>query len=1009
MTSSDLAETGSPDAGSEDRAQPAKKPKAAPAVPMFAPAPGKDAIFAPAANFADFLFALAISALMLAVYLFRSPMWALPGDSAAVASVVAGIGPMPFAGFAPAVLAAKAFVPLAGGPGAAVAASSAVFSALACGAFFLLLLSLFHAYLKPALLVDDVRHGEFQAKFLPRFGAFAGALSWGVCPAMLRLASGQAPSATAVFAVAAALAVVLHAQVSDSFPAMAAGMFLAGAAAGVSPIGIHALVPAMASAVFLSIVTDSERNPAATIAAAAGAAALGAFVSAGAASAVFAASSARFGGGTGAARAFVRHVALLASATFGSTRTLGMDLATARLVPAVSVLPLAGWLFAARTSLSEREERVSLHVFNLAAFVVASVCLVGTGFSPLSAAAGLVPEAPAAALCASTVAYALVACYVQSLYFFSENVFPMQPISERRTGWALRWLSVAAAFSVAAAAAASSFRNAPTCASSLWKTLADGSLDSLCGRSTVKASPETAPLLRLRAAERGMQIGFFPGDLPFPSGAEDPAGVASDSDLGAWEDSGFEARPNGIMFVGVSPGAGPDLAAAAALWDGIASGARADIAAARRSGGETARRAAALLSARIAGSGGELVREAARSRNGAAAATILGRLRAFAPDSPLAALASVSLFGGSAPARDRTAVEAATRRGGPGLGGLAEMSIRESRPVDPAAEVFLAPGFVRLAAEERAIAVLERAEPRFADLTAEDRAIVISATARVRLLLGDREKARAGFERAAAVSGGADVQSAFALAEILAPPPEDDAAEAARAARLEAIGASPEAVLASRLRAMEARGIPVSARMVLDKAIRRDPRNPTLWLMRFERDLVALEAAADDDRRRHRETAVEDLDKLREDPGPWSVRIALGAARLWLLDGQSGLARAELASVAIAHPDERRVLFPLVALDGAIGMADARADHLAALRRIDPALADAAASADVSDPAVFGTLSLEEELFAAFPLDRRDAEFEGAAAVAGRDADAVHRALVRAFASASLPDAGEAR
>ena len=199
---------------------------------------------------------------------------------------------------------------------------------------------------------------------------------------------------------------------------------------------------------------------------------------------------------------------------------------------------------------------------------------------------------------------------------------------------------------------------------------------------------------------------------------------------------------------------------------------------------------------------------------------------------------------------------------------------------------------------------------------------------------------------------------------------------------------------------------------MLDKAIRDDPHDPTLYLMRFERLLDALAAAPQDDRRRWRDAAEEDLVKLHDDPGPWSVRIALGAARLRLLDGQTALARAELAGEAIAHPAERRILAPLVALDAALGMPEARAEHLAALRRADPAAADAAADAAPDPDTLFG-ITLEEELFAAFPEDRRAAEFEGAVAIAARDPDGTHRALLRAFGTAALaeerPSAGGGR
>ena len=998
----DPARTGPPGAepGAEAKAAPRKK--AAPKSTLFfAPEAKPGSMFRPAARREDLLGALLLAAALALFYLFRSPLWALPGASAAVASAVAGIVPPASAMQVPAVAAARLLLPLAKGPGCAVAVSNALLAAAACGAFFLALLSLFHAYLRPSLLAEDVRHGEFQAAFLPRFGAAAGALLWGLSPAALRLASGQAPNAAAVFATTAAFALLLHAQVADRFGAMLAGAALAGAAAGVFPVAAFALPLALVPVVLHSVMTESERHPAFLVAAGFSAMAAGALASAALASAAFAAASPSGPGIASAAKALADHAAGMARATIGTERAMGMDPAAARFVPALSVVPFVGWLFAARTSLAEREGRVSLHLFNVAVLVVSALCAVGTGFSPLTAAAALAPEAPAAALCAATFAYALVACYVQSLYFFSENVVPPKSEDELRTGYALRWASVATGALVAAAAALSSARNAPTRACSLWKFLADASLDSLDGHLCLEVSPETRPLLRLRAAERGVPLSFFPADLPFPAGAGDPALVASDSDPGAWEDAGLPARPSGILFVGLPPGADPDPARAAEGWRRLAAEAARRIARARRSGGPSAARAARLLGARVASAGAELVREAARAGKPARAATLLSEARAFAPDSPMAALASVSILRQGAPAADFSALATATERGGPGLAGLAEMSLALARPVDPAAEAFLAPGFFRIGAPRRAVAVLERSEAFFADLTAEDHATVVSALGRAKLALGDREGARAAFEKALAISGGSDPQAAFALAEILAPAPPDDDAEAARLGRLAALGASREAILASRLRAMEARGIPVSARMVLDKEIRNDSHNPTLYLMRFERLLDALAAAPEDDRRRWSDAAAEDLVKLREDPGPWSARIALGAARLWLLEGQPALARAELASEAIARPGDPRILAPLVALDAAIGMAEARTEHLAALRRVDPAAAEAAAVAAPDPDALLG-LSLEEELFAAFPSDRQDAEFEGAAAVASLDPEKTHGALLRAFATAAL-------
>ena len=996
----------------ETAAEKRKRQAAAKRTLFFAPEAKPGDMFAPAATRSDLAGALLLSAAFLAFFLFRSPLWALPGPSAAVASAVAGVEAPASAMQMPAVAAARLFLPLAGGPGRAVAVSNAFFAALSCGALFLALLSLFHAYLKPSILAEDVRHGRFQAAFLPRFGAAAGAVLWGVCPAALRLASGEAPEAACVFASAAAFALLLHAQVADRFGAMLAGAALAGAAAGVFPVAVFALPLALVPVAMLSVVTDSERHPAVTLAAGLCAAAAGALVSSAVAAAAFAAASPGPSGTGSAARALFAHVADMARSTVGSGRAMGMDPAAARFVPALAVVPFLGWLFAARTSLSEREERVSLHVFNAAVLAVSAICAVGTGFSPLSAAEGLAPEAPAAALCAATFAYALVACYVQSLYFFSENVFPPKSRDELRAGFAIRCAAVATGAAVATAAALSSARNAPSRASSLWEFLADATLDSLDGRRCLEASRETRPLLRLRAAERGVPLDFFPDDLPFPAGAPDPALVASDSDPGAWEDAGFPVRPSGLLFVGRAPGDAPGTGRAAEEWKRLSAEAARRIARARGRGGRTASRAAGLLGARVAAAGAELVRETARAGRAAAAARLLGEVRAFAPASPLAALASVSLRHRGAPDRDFAALAAATERGGPGLAGFAELSLDLSRPVDLAAEAFLAPGFFRLSAPERAIAALERAEPAFEELTAEDRALVISAIGRAKLALGDRGGARAAFEKAMAVSGGSDPQAAYALAEILAPPPADEEAGKARLGRLEALGASRNALLAARLREMEARGIPVSARMVLDKAIRDDPHDPTLYLMRFERLLDALAAAPQDDRRRWRDAAEEDLVKLHDDPGPWSVRIALGAARLRLLDGQTALARAELAGEAIAHPAERRILAPLVALDAALGMPEARAEHLAALRRADPAAADAAADAAPDPDTLFG-ITLEEELFAAFPEDRRAAEFEGAVAIAARDPDGTHRALLRAFGTAALaeerPSAGGGR
>lgn len=1000
----DPTQTDAPGAKPDAEAKAAPRKKAAPKRTLFfAPEAKPGSMFAPAARRGDLLAALLSAAAMALFYLFRSPMWALPGASAAVASVVAGIDPPASATQIPAVAAARLLLPLATGPGCAVAVSNALLTAAACGAFFLALLSLFHVYLRPSLLAEDVRHGEFQAVFLPRFGAAAGTLLWGVSPAALRLAAGQAPDAAVVFTMTAAFALLLHAQVADRFGAILAGAALAGVAAGVHPVAVFALPLALVPVVIHSVMTESERNPALTIAAGFSAAAAGALASAALASAAFAAASPAGLGIASAAKALVAHLAEMARATIGSERALGMDPAAARFVPALSVVPFVGWLFAARTSLAEREGRISLHVFNVAVLAVSALCAVGTGFSPLTAAAGLAPEAPAAALCAATFAYALVACYVQSLYFFSENVFPPKSESELRTGYAIRWTIVATGALVASAAALSSARNAPTRASSLWRFLADASLDSLDGHNCLEVSRETRPLLRLRAAERGVPLTFYPDDLPFPAGAGDPALVASDSDPGAWEDAGLPSRPSGILFVGLAPDADPDPARAAEGWKRLAAEATRRIRRARKSGGPTAALAARLLGARVASAGAELVRETARAGMPGRATSLLAETRSFAPNSPMVALASVSILRQGAPARDFAALSAATERGGPGLAGLAEMSLALARPVDLAAEAFLAPGFVRIGAPKRAVAVLERSESSFADLTAEDRAIVVSALGRAKLALGDREGARAAFEKAMAISGGSNPQAAFALAEVMAPAPPDDDAEAARIARLEVLGASREAILASRLRAMEARGIPVSARMLLDKEIRNDSHNPTLYLMRFERLLDALAAAPDDDRRRWSEAAAEDLVKLRDDPGPWSARIALGSARLWLLEGQTDLARAELASEAIVRPGDPLILAPLVALDGAIGMPEARAEHLAALRRVDPAAAEAAAAAE-PDPDALLRLSLEEELFAAFPADRQDAEFEGAAAVASLNPEKTHAALLRAFATAALSD-----
>lgn len=941
--------------------------------------PSTGLLFTPAATKIDVVFAAALSAAFLALFLVRSPLWALPGVSASVASVAAGLDAPWSVARMPAILAAKAFAPLAGGPGAGVAASSAFFTALSCGAFFLALLSAFHAFIRPVLLEDEVRNGPVHAWFSPRLAALVGALAFGLCPSAERLAAGEVPESETFLCMCTALALAMHGFVSDRRAPVLAASALAGAAAGVSPLALQTLPIVAAPVVVAAFETESDRSPAWSLVFSLAAAAAGGLAAAAAAVAAF--SAAQGAAGPGFAEAFADHAVSLLRCIFGDERSLGLEDGEARMALGLSLAPFVSWLFAARASLSERENRPALHVFNGVVLVVGGIGITGGPISPAERAAGFSHEPAIAALSATCFAYGMTAFRLQALYFFGENAFPEPPKWKYRVGTALRATLFATIALVLYQSFRASVREAPGRPASLWRVMADATIDSMEGRPVLRVAQPFASLVRLRARERGSALETVRPELPFPSEAGDPALCASQIDPEAWEDAGFPVIPSGIVFAGLadSAAAGEAAAAGRARWEAAVESAAKAIVRARRHGG-TAGRAARTFAAVVASTGGEIARAEAAGGDPVSALRTVALARRISPSSPMLALDEIALSGPDGTARG--IVDDALSRGGAAEAGLAEIAMRESRPVSAEADAFLAPGFVRAGRHERALRALDRAASAAPETGAAERAAVFSAKGRVRLLLGDRAGARADFETAASLSGGSDRQSAYALAALFREPGSDEDSEAALDAALAAAGVSPYARLEAKMKGMEERGIPVSARMRLDKAIRDDADSPVLRLMRLERELDSLAAAQEEDRRRWREAAVEDLDKLRENPGPWTVRVSLDATRLWILDGQTGLARSELADAARVHPDERRILAPLVAFEGALGLVDSRAEHLAALRRIDPAGAGAAEAAPPPRQDEIAGIPLADELFAAFPAGVRRSEFAGAAYLA---------------------------
>ena len=134
---------------------------------------------------------------------------------------------------------------------------------------------------------------------------------------------------------------------------------------------------------------------------------------------------------------------------------------------------------------------------------------------------------------------------------------------------------------------------------------------------------------------------------------------------------------------------------------------------------------------------------------------------------------------------------------------------------------------------------------------------------------------------------------------------------------------------------------------------------------------------------------------------------------MWLLARRPDLARGELASAALAFPREARILRPLVSLDGALGLAESKREHLEDLCLVDRGLAEKVFEDGIESvlgefpdrpPAqeALAGITLEEELFARFPEGREGEEFAGAAAVAMRDAEAANKASGAVFASCAM-------
>ncbi|MBQ7667613.1 MAG: hypothetical protein IJS46_06430, partial [Kiritimatiellae bacterium] len=935
--------------------------------------------------------------------------------SAATALAVAGAAAPESASQMPATLCAALFRPLCGSTGAAVAVSSAFFSALFCGAFYLALVAFFHLAIRPQIMRDDIRDGAFHAALCPRIAAFVAVVAFAASPAAARLSSGEVPGAVVPFLYATAFALLLHARSADAFTLLVAGAAIAGACAGVSPVAALAAPLAVAAIAIASPETDDRRDPVARFIVCLAAFAAAAAVSALIASAAFSAAAreADPAGAPRAARALAAHAAAMVAAMGCNDRLFGLEPGNLRFAGALVFAPFVVMLFSARPALSDDNRSWGLRIFNGAVALGSAVSLFGSSVSPVEAVAKTVFEAPAAAACASTLAYALLAFHIQALRAHEEHALGETAKSGKRRASAVG-ISLLAAFSVAALFFfASAVRLAPGASASIWRYLAKTVLDGAGTCETICTDGALKPLLELEAAERGVRLSVVPaGDSVFRHGVP-PRLVAATRDPGQWTDAGEPVAVNGIVFCGEGGRAAANIDEMLKAWIAVSDKSVGKFRRARRRG-ETAAKAARILGNCVVATGGELARRLAGAGKREEARMVVAKALRFKPSSPMLALSALSLYGTGAEVYGIKAVKTPLAGAIGTEAGLAELARAETLPVDSVTEVFLAPGFVRLGSPARAFAALNRAGVAAGEAWREFKPGIAAVAGRVALLEGDRDVAKRFFKEALALSGGGDRTAAFALEFLFAPVARTDEDFAAHAKRLSALGATPEALLMDRCRFTERGGAPVLARMLIDRQIRDDEENTLLRIMRFERAIDDTAAATDRDyRRRRRAAAAEDYEKLRENPGAWRVRIALDSARMWLIDGDAALARSELAAAAIDFPKETRILRPLISLDGAIGLADSKRGHLEDLCRCDATVAAAVASCGVEDAldmfpdappdqASLLRATLEEEFFARFHDGDRAAEYGGAAAVCAKEYSAAKTAFDTVFHSEAM-------
>ncbi len=365
----------------------------------------------PLSTRADWILALAVSAVFAIVYLCTSSLWAFPGSSADLTCVVTGAVPLPTPSNQALVAFLRLFVPLGGARAATIAAIFV--SSFTLGAVFLFAKGAFQALMDGAYVREAVEDGAYHAAALPRLGGIVAAVALALSPPFWIASTRVESYAFYLLPLVVAAWLLMRGAAEDRLGLSVWALGLYGALCTQSVTAIQFL-PAMAVLWLYGALVS--RRPAWIGLLVPPLAFLTAFVL----SAWLCVTAFKNGPGyelmnyDGSIWVLVRFVQpLLGGSIAAMTRPHWL------IIGCMTVLPFFACVLVGRFSLSSPDRSPAVVAMNLAIFAATLMVLFGSRYSPWGLLGFQPEQVTAYALSAISFAYCVVVALLQILFFNS--------------------------------------------------------------------------------------------------------------------------------------------------------------------------------------------------------------------------------------------------------------------------------------------------------------------------------------------------------------------------------------------------------------------------------------------------------------------------------------------------------------------------------------------------------------------------------------------------------------